>query len=74
MDTNSYLKERNQPLLTFINGFVNFDYRNQSNKQLLLAIAIVVEMVYFICNLNLVLPHCFLINLLQSFVSGSKTV
>ena len=31
-------------------------------------------MVYFIRNLNLILPHCFILNLLQSFVSGSKTV
>ena len=31
-------------------------------------------MICFIRNINLVLPHCFLINLLQSFVSRSKTV
>ena len=36
--------------------------------------AVAVEMIYFIYNLNLVLLHCLLINLLQSFVSGSKKV
>ena len=42
---------------------------------MLFTIAVAVEMIYFIiCNLNLLLPHCFLINLLQSFVSGSKKV
>ena len=35
---------------------------------------VAVEMIYFIYNLNLVLSHCLLINLLQSFVSGSKKV
>ena len=48
---------------------------NINNKSLMLyAIALVVEMIYFIQKLNLVLPHCFLLNILQSFVSGSKTV
>ena len=41
---------------------------------MLFTIAVAVEMIYFIRNLNLVLPHCFIINLLQSFVSGSKKV
>ena len=31
-------------------------------------------MTYFINNINLALPHCFLVNLLQSFVSGSKAI
>ena len=38
------------------------------------AITLVVEMFYFIQNLNVLLPHCFLLNILQSFVSGSNTV
>jgi len=41
---------------------------------MLFPIVIVVEMIYFLQNLNLVLPHSFLVNLLQSFVSGSNTV
>ena len=41
---------------------------------MLFTIRILAEIFYFIRNLNLVLPHCFLVNLLQSFVSGSKTV
>ena len=39
---------------------------------MLFTIAVAVEMIYFICNLNLVLLHCFKINLLESFVSSSK--
>ena len=41
---------------------------------MLFTIAVTTEMIYFIHNLNLILPYCFLINLLQSFVSGSKKV
>ena len=33
-----------------------------------------VEMVYFLRNQNVILPHCFLMNLVQSFISGSKVV
>ena len=41
---------------------------------MLFTIVVAVEMIYFICNLNLVLLHCFKINLLEGFVSGSKNV
>ena len=41
---------------------------------MLFTIVVTVEMIYFIPNLNLVLPHCFLINSLQSFVSVPKKV
>ena len=37
-------------------------------------IAVAIKMIRFIRNLNLILPYCFLINLLQSFISGSKKV
>ena len=50
-----------------------FDFRAQSNTPLLFSVALAVEMIYFIRNLNLILPHSFLINLVQMFVSGSKT-
>ena len=49
---------------------------SRSNQQckVLLAFAIALEMIYFIRNFDLVLPHRFLVNILQYFVSGSKTV
>ena len=74
LDSKEYLSNRNQMLLSFINGCCNIEYSEQNNKLMLFTISILVEIFYFIRNLNLVLPHCFLVNLLQSFVSGSKTV
>ena len=41
---------------------------------MLFTIAVAIKMIRFIRNLNLILPYCFLINLLQSFISGSKKV
>ena len=73
MDTKKYLEERNQlvRVLGFINGCCGINYREQSDSLMLFTIAVAVEMIYFIRNLNLVLLHCFIINLLQSFVSSS---
>ena len=62
-------------LLTFFSQFPSkkgINYREQSGNLMLFTIAVAVEMIYFICSLNLVLLHCFKINLLESFVSGSK--
>ena len=74
LDTKEYLAERNQMVLQFLNGCCNTNYEDQTNTATLFAIAVTVEMIYFIRNFNLVLPHCFVVNLLQSFVSGSKTI
>ena len=48
--------------------------RSNQHCKVLLAFAIALEMIYFIRNFDLVLPHRFLVNILQYFVSGSKTV
>ena len=74
LDSGKFLKDRNQLLLSFINGCCNLEYEMQSKSIMSFSIAVTLEMIYFIRNLNLVLPHCFLLNLMQSFVSGSKTV
>ena len=73
-NTKKYLEERDQLILEFLSGCCNVDYKEQSNNIMLFTIAVTIEMIYFIRNLNLILPYCFLINLLQSFVSGSKKV
>ena len=74
INTKNYLEERDQLILEFLSGCCNVDYKEQSNNIMLFTIAVTIEMIYFIHNLNLILPYCFLINLLQSFVSGSKKV
>ena len=74
MNSKSFLQNRNQLLLDFITGAINFDYTKQDNSLVLYSLAVVVETVYLLRNMNLILPHCFLANLVQSFISGSKTV
>ena len=36
--------------------------------------AVIVEAIYHLKNSNLILPHCFLANLVETFISSSKTV
>ena len=74
LNSGEFLKDRNQLLLSFINGCCNIEYQSQYKSLILFSVSVAVEVIYFIRNLNLVLPHCFLLNLMQSFVSGSKTV
>ena len=74
LDSKVYLTQRNQLLLSFINGCCAYQWEEQNKSLTLFTISVAVEMIYFLRNMNLVLPHCFLLNLLQSFVSGSKTV
>jgi len=74
LNSKQFIKERNKLLLEFICGAINIEFEQQSSPSFLYAIAVTIEMVYFLKNLNLVLPHCFMINLLQSFTSGLKTV
>ena len=73
-DSKTYLLQRNQVLLSLINGCCDTKYQNQKDASLLDVIAVAVEIIYCIRNLNLVLPHCFLMNHLENFVSGSKIV
>ena len=76
LDSKQFLKERNEHLLSFICGAANIDIdvTQQKNTTFLFAVATTVEMMYFLRNLNLILPHCFVANLVQSFISGSKVV
>ena len=60
-------------LVNFVCGVSGFGYKVPTN-QLLFTFAKTIEMVYHLRNLNLVLPHCFLGNLIQSCISGSKSV
>ena len=41
---------------------------------LIFTIAVTVDIIYYLWKLTVVLPHCFLINLLENYVSDYKTV
>ena len=73
LDSMDFLRQRNILLTSFLNGCINYNYQKLTNKTLLYAIAVSIEMVYYLRNTNLILPHCFLLNLTQMFVSNSKT-
>ena len=74
LESKDFLQERNKLLMAFICGSSNIEFENQTTAPFLYAMAVAVEMIYFLRNLNLILPHCFMLNLIQSFTSGSKTV
>ena len=74
LNSKQFIKERNQLVVSFICACANIQIEDQKNKNFIYAVAVAVEIIYYLRDLNIILPHCFLINLVQSFVSGSKTV
>ena len=67
-DSKVYLAEREPILISFLKGIVS---KSHCNRFLL---AVIVEAISHLKNTNLILPHCFLTNLVEIFISGSKTV
>ena len=68
MTPSAFLADRNPTLLSFIRSIVC--HKDPNSFQL----ASIVENIYNLRNNNLVLPHNFVTNLIQTFTSGSKTV
>ena len=68
LNTHEFLKGRNAVLMAFLRSIA--PSKNPNSYQL----ALVVEAIYHLRNNNLILPHCFMLNLIQTFISGSKTV
>ena len=54
--------------MSFLEGIIS---KNHCHPFLL---TMIVEAIYHLKNNNLILPHCFLANLVETFISGSKTV
>ena len=68
IDSKVYLAEKEPILISFLKGIV---LKNHYNPFLL---AVIVEAIYHVKNTNLILPHCFLTNLIKTFISGLKTM
>ena len=68
LDSKSFLLNRNKLLVSFICAVAQIDLKDQDNKTFLYSLATAVEMIYFLRNQNLILPHAFLMNLVQSFI------
>ena len=73
IDIMKFIKERNQLLVKFFLGFSGIQLYNETNK-IRFTFATAIEMCYYLRDLTLVLPFSFLGNLVQSCISGSKTV
>ena len=63
-----YLAEREPILISFLNGIVSKSHCNP------LLLVVIVEAIYHLKNTNLILPQCFLTNLVETFISGLKIV
>ena len=57
----------------FLSGMSGLDYNIETNE-VKYTFAATIELCYYLRNLQLVLPHSFLANLVQSCISGSKSV
>ncbi|XP_057301718.1 uncharacterized protein LOC130636116 [Hydractinia symbiolongicarpus] len=74
LGSQSFLLERDEFISSFICSIASIKIEDQTNKTFLYCLAVTVEMIYFLQNQNVILPHCFMMNLVQAFVSGSKIV
>ena len=71
--SRNFLEKCNSILLAFIQSITNRRL-NSLNIDKMFHFASVIEHIYHLGNYNLVLPHNFVANLIQTLTSGSKTV
>ena len=75
LDFSKYLKERDSGVVAFLEGVSAIAFDKEKNPPVKFACCVSIESIYHLRTLNLFyLPYSFLSNLLQSIVSGSKTV
>ena len=74
LDSKSMLEKVNPILTSFLSSVVGVDIYKTTCSEYLYKFCIVVEGILHLKNQNLILPHCFLLNLIETFISGSKTV
>ena len=72
LNSKDFLKSCHPTFLDFISGCTGRYLDRINDTKLLYRYAVVVESIYHLKNSNIVMPHCFTMNLLQ--ISGSKTV
>lgn len=79
----SYLKSRNSksffenidPILcSFISSAAGYDLKEITDSQFLFRFSIATEAIHHLKNQNMILPNSFLVNLIETFTSCSKTV
>ena len=74
LDFSKYLKERDSCVVAFLEGVSGIAFDKEKNPRVKFACCMSNESIYHLRNLNVIPPYSFLSNLLQSLISGSKTV
>ena len=74
LNFSDYLASRDKCVVAFLEGLSGIAFEKECDPQVKYSDCVVVEAKYFLRNLNVILPYSFLLNLIQSLVSGSKTV
>ena len=74
LNFSDYLANRDKCVVAFLAGSSGIAFDKERDPQVKYGSCVVVEAIYFLRNLNVILPYSFLSNLIQSLVSGSKTV
>ena len=74
LDPDEYIWKREPLLTSFLSGVTGHNLNTTIKQQTLYVYAIMIESIYHLRNQNLVLPFSFLSNIIQTFISGSKTV
>ena len=74
LNFSDYLANRDKCVVAFLEGSSGIAFDKERDPQVKYSACVVVETTYFLRNLNVILPFSFLSNLIQSLVSGLKTV
>ena len=74
MNSFNFITSCNKILTSFLEGLIGVSLNSLRDPKLIYTFCIVLESIYHLRNRNHVFPHHFLCNLMQSSISGSKTV
>ena len=69
-----FLMKRDILLISFLEEISGRDFNTIENSRQLFQVVNVIEQIFHLINFNWVLPHSFVTNMIQSCISGSKTV
>ena len=74
LDSKAFLENIVPNICAFISRAAGYDLKKTTNSQFLFKFSIAMEAIHYLKNENKILPHSFLVNLIKTFTSGSKTV
>ena len=72
IDSKKFLLSCNQALISFMQGCTGLNLDFIHDSKILYRYAVTIECLYHLQSSNIVLPHSFLMNLIQRHITGSK--